>query len=168
MMGDIVLIGRLQHQQIGYNPQSTNILHLCSSIAESLEQNKESKRIQMVMERDTVPMVSIDASLLDHILTNLLSNALKYSDEYVTLRIKTQHSHILFDVIDQGIGIPSAEIQKLSQLFKRGSNTGTRQGIGIGMYLVTRCVKLHQGTMKIFSREHGGTHFRVILPIANA
>jgi signal transduction histidine kinase len=55
MMGDIVLIGRLQHQQIGYNPQSTNIFHLCSSIAESLEQNKESKRIQMVMERDTVP-----------------------------------------------------------------------------------------------------------------
>jgi signal transduction histidine kinase len=167
MMDDIVLIGRLQHQQINYNPQPTNILHLCSSIVEGLEQNKSLRRIQTIIEHSVKPIVNIDASLLDHILTNLLSNALKYSDDLVLLRVRVRYKHILFDVIDHGIGIPSAEIQKLSQLFKRGSNTGSRQGIGIGMYLATRCVKLHQGTMKVFSHEHKETHFRVILPFAN-
>ncbi|MDR1366903.1 MAG: hypothetical protein LBJ13_03305 [Puniceicoccales bacterium] len=39
--------------------------------------------------------------------------------------------------------------------------------MGIGMYLATRCVKLHQGTIRVFSHEHEGTHFRVILPFTN-
>jgi signal transduction histidine kinase len=167
MMDDIVLIGRLQHQQIGYNPKPTNILQFCSTIAEMLEQEKNAKRIHIIMDHSVDPIISIDQSLLDHILSNLLSNALKYSEDYVKLQIKIQRSHIIFDVIDRGIGIPLNEIRKLSQLFSRGSNIGVRKGIGIGMYLTSHCVKLHRGTMKVFSRENQGTHFRIILPIKN-
>jgi signal transduction histidine kinase len=167
MMDDVVLIGRLQHRKIGYNPQHINILQVCSSLVEGLEQEHRVKRIHIIVERSVSLIVHLDQSLLDHILTNLLSNALKYSEGDVTLRIKSRSQEIVFDIIDSGIGIPKDEIHKLSQLFRRCSNIGTRKGVGIGMYLVTRCVELHKGAIKVSSQEGKGAHFRVILPNVN-
>jgi signal transduction histidine kinase len=167
MMDDIVLIGRFQHQQISYHPQEINIFQFCSSIREILEPEKEGRRLQMIMDYRLPAVVNVDQSLLSLILRNLLSNALKYSDQSVCFSIRLQHDHLIFDVQDRGIGIPENEIPQLSQLFIRCSNTGNRKGIGIGMFLVANCVKLHRGTIQVRSRENQGTHFIVTIPLSN-
>jgi signal transduction histidine kinase len=166
MMDDIVTIGKLQHKQIFCLPEETNILSLSSTICESLEPLKE--RIEIMIPYQLPLRVIIDQALVDLILSNLLNNALKYSDQPVKLFINFKNNSLIFDVIDKGIGIPESEIEKLSQLFGRCSNTGTRKGIGIGMFLVTHCVKLHRGRMQIFSKENQGTHFRITLPLLHA
>ncbi|MDR0590680.1 MAG: HAMP domain-containing histidine kinase [Puniceicoccales bacterium] len=163
MMDDIVTIGKLQHKQIFCLPEETNILSLCSTICESLEPFKE--RIEITIPFQLPLSVIIDQALVDLILSNLLNNALKYSDRPVKLLINFKNNSLVFDVVDKGIGIPESEIEKLSQLFGRCSNTGTRKGIGIGMFLVTHCVKLHRGRMQIFSKQNQGTHFRITLPV---
>ncbi|MDR2201011.1 MAG: HAMP domain-containing histidine kinase [Puniceicoccales bacterium] len=167
MMDDIVLIGRFQHQQIGYHPQETNIFQLCSSIRDTLEPEKKGRRLQMVIDYRLPPIVNVDQSLLELILRNLLSNALKYSDQSVYFSTKMQNDMLVFDIKDRGIGIPENEISKLSQLFGRCSNTGNRKGIGIGMFLVANCVKLHRGTMRVRSRENQGSHFTVTIPVSH-
>jgi signal transduction histidine kinase len=166
MMDNIVTIGRLQHRQIFCHPEKIDILSLCTSICETLELEKQ--RIIITVSGQLPKTLTVDASLIDLIVSNLLSNALKYSDQPVELFIDVKDHFLIFDVMDQGIGIPADEIQKLSQLFGRCSNTGTRRGIGIGMFLVSHCVKLHYGKLQICSRENQGTHFKITLPIFDA
>jgi signal transduction histidine kinase len=166
MMDDIVMIGRLQHNQILYKPQKIDILSLCSTICDTLDPQK--KRIEIAISYQLPSTVIVDQSLIDLILSNLLSNALKYSDASVKLNINFKNNFLIFDIIDQGIGIPENEIEKLAQLFGRCSNTGMRKGIGVGMFLVTHCIKLHRGKMQIHSKENQGTHFRITLPTLNA
>jgi signal transduction histidine kinase len=164
MMDDIVLIGRLQHGQVNCHPEQTNILLLCSGICEAL--GSEKKRIRMTVDCQLPLFVNIDQSLVNIILSNLINNALKYSEELIDFSIKLCNDTLIFDIQDQGIGIPNGEIQKLSQLFGRCSNTGNRKGIGIGMFLVPHCVKLHKGTVKVYSQTNEGTHFKVAIPLS--
>jgi signal transduction histidine kinase len=164
MMDDIVLIGRLQHGQVACHPEKTNILLLCSAICEAL--GSEKKRIRMTVDFQLPLFVGIDQSLVNIILSNLINNALKYSEELINFFIKFRNATLIFNIQDQGIGIPGDEIQKLSQLFGRCSNTGNRKGIGIGMFLVAHCVKLHKGTIKVRSQKDKGTHFKVAIPLS--
>lgn len=164
MMDDIVTIGRLQHKQIFCHPEEIDVLSLCTTICETLEPEKQ--RIEIIMDAQLPETLRVDPSLIDLILSNLLSNALKYSDQSVKLYIKFRNNFLIFDVVDRGIGIPMDEIKKLSQLFGRCSNTGTRKGIGVGMFLVSHCVKLHRGKLQIHSQTSQGTHFRVTLPLS--
>jgi signal transduction histidine kinase len=166
MMDDIVTISKLQRRQIFCHPEAIDILPLCTSICETLEPKKQ--RIAITISEQLPKTLTVDASLIDLIVSNLLSNALKYSDQPVELFINVKDRFIIFDVMDRGIGIPGDEIKKLSQLFGRCSNTGTRRGIGIGMFLVSHCVKLHYGKLQIRSRENQGTHFKITLPIFDA
>jgi signal transduction histidine kinase len=164
MMDDIVTIGKLQHKQIFCHPEEIDILSLCTTICETLEPEKQ--RIEIIMDAQLPERLRVDPSLIDLILSNLLSNALKYSDQSIKLCVNFRDNFLIFDVIDRGIGIPMDEIKKLSQLFGRCSNTGTRKGIGVGMFLVSHCVKLHRGKLQIRSQTNQGTHFRITLPIS--
>lgn len=164
MMDRMVLVGRLQHKQIAYAPQCTDILMLCSSIIDGLSDKNARQRIQIICSTTQPPRITLDPVLVEYILGNLLGNALKYSPENVLLVLKTEQNTIQFDVMDHGIGIPAEEVTKLSQLFGRCSNTGRAQGIGIGMYLAVRCVALHQGKLSVATALNHGTHFRLTLP----
>ncbi|MDR2812636.1 MAG: HAMP domain-containing histidine kinase [Puniceicoccales bacterium] len=166
MMDDIVTIGRFQRKQIFCHPEAIDVLSLCTTICETLEPGKQ--RIEVTVSTQLPETLKVDPSLIDLILSNLLSNALKYSDRSIKLCINFSNSFLIFDVIDQGIGIPMDEIKKLSQLFGRCSNTGMRKGIGIGMFLVSHCIKLHHGKLQIRSQENQGTHFKITLPIFDA
>ncbi|MDR3317227.1 MAG: HAMP domain-containing histidine kinase [Puniceicoccales bacterium] len=165
MMDDVITIGKLQHNQIFCHPEETDILSLCTTICETLRSDNQS--IEITISDQVIPKLKVDPSLIDLILSNLLNNALKYSDQPVELLINFKNNSLIFDIIDRGIGIPPYEIEKLAQLFGRCSNTGVRKGIGIGMFLVTHCVKLHHGRMQVCSQENQGTHFRVTLPTFN-
>lgn len=167
MMDCIVFIGRLQHQQVTCRPEPTDILGLCSSIVENLDSYHAKERVRIVASPKCIQQLPVDASLLEYVLTNLLSNALKYSDETekVTLKIFIRNHQLYLEVTDKGIGIPENEIRFLAQLFNRCSNARHKKGIGIGLYLVTHCVKLLQGTIRVASTPNVGTCFQVILPI---
>ncbi len=68
-----------------------------------------------------------------------------------------------FEVADQGIGIPAAEIPHLFESFHRASNVGNIPGTGLGLSIVKKSVDLHGGTIEVFSELGQGTRFTVIL-----
>ncbi|MGH7999356.1 MAG: ATP-binding protein [Brasilonema sp.] len=107
-----------------------------------------------------------DQKLLRHILVNLLSNAIKYSPDggNIEVHLMGNDSHIIFDVKDQGIGIPIDEQEHLFQAFRRGSNVAAIPGIGLGLAIVKACVELHGGKMRVESQESQGTKITVSLP----
>ena len=108
-----------------------------------------------------------DEALLRHILTNLLSNACKYSDpgSPVEFSAERRGDTVVLVIRDRGIGIPFEDQARLFTTFTRGANVGTRPGTGLGLVIVQRSVHLHRGTIAIDSAPGLGTTVTVTLPI---
>lgn len=125
----------------------------------------EARNVNIIGER-LEAQYRFDPRLLRHILTNLLSNALKYSEAPapVSLALRDETESVIFEIRDKGIGIPEAEQRQLFEMFHRCSNVGAISGTGLGLAVVKRCVDLHQGTIQVESAPGQGTCFRVRLP----
>lgn len=109
----------------------------------------------------------LDPKLLRSILSNLISNAMKYScnQTEIILRVIHEDRFIIFEVEDHGIGIPSHEIPKVYETFYRGSNANFLPGTGLGIAVVKTCVDIQKGQIKIFSDTDKGTRVKVYLPL---
>ncbi|MAP95170.1 MAG: hypothetical protein CMK07_09500 [Ponticaulis sp.] len=109
-----------------------------------------------------------DVRLLDHIFSNLLSNAVKYSgsSKHVDVTARANDGSIYISVRDYGVGIPAAELARLTERFFRASTSVGIQGTGIGLNLVKDLVGLHDGKLSFSSVVGEGTTVDVRLPIA--
>lgn len=111
-----------------------------------------------------------DTHLLLQLFGNLLSNAVKYSPSggLICLRARQEGGSAVLAVADSGIGVPEKDQQRLFERYFRGSNTSGISGTGVGLYLVSRIVELHRGTVSVSSREGIGSTFTVHLPLLPA
>jgi len=104
---------------------------------------------------------------LHTIVANLLSNAIKYSPDggSVTLRLLSSEDKVIFEVVDNGIGIPQSEQDRLFSEFFRASNAKkmTEIGTGLGLAIVKSTVEQHGGTIEVQSAAGQGSSFRVLL-----
>jgi signal transduction histidine kinase len=132
--------------------------------------------IQPMLTKDHVYQASVrgdfagvwlDEKLLNHILTNLLGNAVKYSPRGGTVRFDTwiEGSEVVLQVEDEGIGITAEDRERLYESLHRGKNVGDIPGTGLGLAVVKRAVDAHQGRLDVQSGEGEGTCFTVHLPL---
>lgn len=169
MLEDILTIGRADSGKIEFNPIPLDLVDFCSELVESLRQGVESRHtIEFIAEGDFSDAV-MDNHLLHHILTNLISNAIKYSPEggKVRLHLTREGKQAILRVQDQGIGIPETEQAQLFQVFHRATNVGNIPGTGLGLAIVKRSVDLHGGEITVESKVGIGTTFTVKLPLHN-
>lgn len=116
-------------------------------------------------------LVDADSVRVDQILTNILTNAIKYTPEggHVTLALLAEQGQGVIEVIDDGVGIAPDRVGKIFELFAQAENAiGRAQGgMGIGLALVRNLVELHGGTVHAHSDGVGqGSRFTVRLPLA--
>lgn len=120
----------------------------------------------------TIPNILIDVDKFQQIMTNLIENAAKYSNEGTKITIKTDFSccadYISIKVIDEGIGIKKEDFEKIFTKFSRLDNPLTRkvQGSGLGLYITKILVNKMNGQIMVESDENGTT-FEVFLPVEN-
>jgi len=114
--------------------------------------------------RDAVAQA--DPARLRQVLLDLIENAAKYSPEDATIRLvlRQRDGASLIDVIDQGIGIPEAEKNKVFERFQRGSNAPEKTGSGLGLSVVKLLVEGMGGSIEVRSRLDEGSCFTVVLP----
>jgi signal transduction histidine kinase len=108
-----------------------------------------------------------DALRLEQMVTNLLSNALRYSaaPTVVMLRVSEEGERVILEVSDQGIGVPPAELGRVFEPFFQASNaTGHRSGLGLGLHITSEIVRRHGGRIAVISKEGVGSTFTVELP----
>ena len=121
--------------------------------------------------QDDLPnlLVKMDDKLLRQILTNLLTNAIKYSpqNKKVEFQITVEHEQVKFVVSDHGIGIPKEDLENLFSAFHRGKNVGILPGTGLGLSIVKNCIDIHNGSISVESQLDIGTKFTVVLPISD-
>jgi signal transduction histidine kinase len=134
-------------------------------------QAAEKKSIQYSREiADTLPIIMANAQQLQQIISNLISNALKYTQPggHVQVKAYTEEQHFIFEVQDSGQGMTEDDIANAFQEFRRLSArpTGGESSTGLGLFIVKKIAELHGGTVQIISQgKNQGTLFRVNLPI---
>lgn len=167
LLDDILTINRAEAGKLAFNPQTLDLEIYCRDFVEEIQQSLGTQHtIKFTCQGRSIP-VCMDAKLLRSILSNLLSNAIKYSPDggIVHLRLDFQMEQMILAVQDQGIGISSEDQKQLFEPFHRGKNVRTIPGTGLGLVVVKKCVDLHQGNIRIFSKVGIGTTCFVTLPL---
>lgn len=169
MLDRMLHMGKTEAQMLEFAPASLDLLALCRSLVEEACTQQGATPAQVTTDFSvTLAHARYDEKLLRHIFGNLLSNALKYSPNGAPVRfsVRTDDQQTVFEVADQGIGIPAAEIPHLFESFHRASNVGDIQGTGLGLAIVKSSVELHGGRIAVDSALGAGTRFTVHLPHA--
>ncbi|MCJ8283750.1 MAG: sensor histidine kinase [Rivularia sp. ALOHA_DT_140] len=114
-------------------------------------------------------MGKIDEQVLGHILNNLLSNAIKYSqpETPVHLTLSSEQKRAVFEIQDEGIGIPSEDLPYLFDSFHRCNNVENIPGTGLGLSIVKKCIDTLNGEISVASEVGVGTKFTIKIPLNN-
>ncbi len=166
LMEDVLLLGRFEAGRLDCHPVPLDLELFCRQLCADVEAGTAEGRIHCTVG-PFPEKASADAALLQHILSNLLSNALKYSDAdtWVDFSVMRRDGEAVFAIRDSGCGIPAADHARLFGAFYRGSNVGQTPGTGLGLVIVKRCVERHGGRLQFESAEGKGTTFTVHLPL---
>ena len=163
LMNDMLMIGKLEGGKIPFNPQSLLLSDLCKDVVNhfSIDLGKESSVDFKIIGKEKE--VEIDPNIYEHIITNLLSNALKYSDSgsKIDLVLEFNDDFFLCSIKDRGIGISEADQEKLFESFFRAKNVGAIQGTGLGLSIVKQFVEMHKGEISLQSKIGEGTTFSI-------
>jgi PAS domain S-box-containing protein len=166
MVDQVLLTSKLEFGKFRFEAAPLRLPEWLVQVMAELERgHPQAKRISLTCENLDVPRIA-DAQLLHHIVTNLLGNALKYSDPDTAVDFEAfgDAGELRLRIRDRGIGIPEADLPRLFGSFHRGTNVGNIKGTGIGLHIVKECVDLHQGTIEVDSRPGAGATFLVRLP----
>jgi PAS domain S-box-containing protein len=168
LVNDVLIVGRSDAGKQDFDPAPLNLIDFCQAVVDEAQPDVARPRPIVFDARGDCANVTMDERLLRQILSNLLSNACKYSPDGqpVEFNLICQADHAIFEITDHGLGIPSADLPRLYETFHRAGNVSSIPGTGLGMTIVKRAVDLHGGSIEVTSRvgENSGTTFTVTLP----
>tara|TARA_R110002050_G_scaffold286468_3_gene436978 strand:- start:58236 stop:61358 length:3123 start_codon:yes stop_codon:yes gene_type:complete len=167
ILNDFLSLSKLEEGKVNTIPQHFELIEFSKLVVEEMEATKKEGQQILLLTEETSIVVYLDPKLLSHILINLLSNATKYSkeDQNIHLEISITGTHVILTVIDEGIGIPQEEQEKLFGRFFRAANATNIQGTGLGLHIVKQYVELMGGDVSCNSEIRKGTTFTVKLPL---
>ncbi|BAY88343.1 MULTISPECIES: PAS domain S-box protein [unclassified Tolypothrix] len=166
MLNDILFIGKAEAGILEYHPTSFDLVAYCHNLVAEVQLDHQQHRIDFHSPHEFIECY-MDEKLLKYILSNLLTNAIIYSPDtrYVNFTLTCQNGRAIFEIQDQGIGIPEADLPYLFASFHRASNVGNIIGTGLGLAIVKKCVDIHQGEIFVTTQLGVGTTFTVTLPM---
>lgn len=156
---------RIDSQNFAVQPAPIDVRRMVSWVVESCAQLSNDQAVDVDVAPD-LPAIYGDEVLLRIALTNLLSNAFKYSPDGTTVAIRVWRDAALccFAVEDCGAGIPDEEVAVIFEKYRRGRGAEGKPGAGLGLALVERIATLHGGSVRVERRETQGTRFVLKVP----
>jgi signal transduction histidine kinase len=173
LLNDVLVISQKDMNKLEFNPAPLELETFCRDVINEVQTAFDNRQtINFIYQAESAKF-NLDSKLLNHVLTNLLANACKYSpkDSTIDFEIHSQASELTseltFTIRDRGIGIPLEDLPKLFNSFYRASNSQGYQGSGLGLAIAKEYVEFHQGTISVVSELEVGTTFTVNIPIVN-
>lgn len=172
LIDDVLIVSKAESGKVQLKLKPLDIIDFCKNLLRTISLNSPNHHFKFEL-KDTRPQpgkytktAPFDSKILQQSLTNLLTNAVKYSPpaSNVTLCLELLANSIEFQVIDEGRGIPEADQQHLFEPFHRASNVETIPGTGLGLSIVKRLITIHQGTIKVQSTLNKGSCFILTIP----
>ncbi len=170
LVGDLLDVSRLESGAVHLNFATLDISELVAEVLELLGPVIRDKKQVITQELpDDLPLISGDSDRLTQVITNLVSNAHKYTPAggTITLTAKALGNKIELAVRDTGVGLSPEEQGRLFTKFFRADNPATRKvgGTGLGLWITLSLVEMHGGAITVTSEPGKGSIFSVILPV---
>jgi signal transduction histidine kinase len=169
LINDILDLAKIEAGKMEVRPEELSVPELCETQATMLRPQAEKKNIELRTQYDSaLPLIKQDAAKLRQILSNLLSNAMKFTPEggRVQLRASAEGEEVILTVTDTGVGIAPEDQETIFDKFRQGGNPLTREheGTGLGLSIVRELCKLLGGDITLKSELGRGSTFIVRLP----
>ncbi len=166
LLDNISIFNKSNNEILSLQTSKVDLKTFTERITQELNSLKEYKNRIIIKDFIYKNEVSIDEFLVEHALSNILNNALKFSEDYtpVLLTVYQFPSYILFNITDHGIGIEQEELDKIFDSFYRGTNASSIKGSGLGLNIAKRCVDIHGGKISITSKIKKGTTVKIYIP----
>ncbi|MFZ6801689.1 ATP-binding protein [Undibacterium sp. Di24W] len=161
---------RLTHAENSLRRDWESIEEIVGAVLARIKQGNNESRIQATLAKD-LPLLRLDPVLIAQLLSNLLDNALKYSDELVELDVtvqhKTQATFMQVAIKDRGPGIPDAEHDSIFIAYSRLAqhDQSNQRSAGLGLAVCRAIARAHDGNLVVNNRDQGGSCFLLTLPI---
>jgi PAS domain S-box-containing protein len=171
LLDDLLLWAKSQSGKLDFKPQMIDFAKTCHDTLDTIRTNALSKRITVNYSETGKILIMADENMLKVVLRNLVSNAIKFTnpDGQINIRTEQTASALTVTVSDNGVGIPSEQIEKLFDISQIISTTGTSKesGTGLGLLLCKEFVENHGGKIWVESIPGKGSDFKFTLPVAS-
>ncbi len=168
LLNNLLDWSKIQTNKITLNPQEINIKDLVDEMVEYMYDFAKQKGILLQAETFVTINIWADLTMIQTVLRNLISNAIKYSSkgDVIEIKIANYNRELKISVSDTGLGIPDEDKKKLFKISDSISKLGTNneKGTGLGLLLCQNFIKLHEGKIWVDSIEGKGSTFSFTLP----
>jgi PAS domain S-box-containing protein len=169
LVGDLLDISRIESGKVELDVQVVSVTEVVNQVASSLQREFQHRGLTLTLDVPSdLPEVFADPRRLSQILTNLLANAYKYTQQGgATIRVRAVDGRLQVDVADTGVGVSEEDREKLFTRFFRADDTAVRQqpGTGLGLNITKSLVELHGGKIWVESEPGQGSTFSFTLPL---
>jgi signal transduction histidine kinase/AraC-like DNA-binding protein len=165
----------IDYRKIEYDKQQLNcscndIIEFARDILDSFQQNARKHNISLnLITTEREILVWFDVNMLDKVFFNLISNALKFTNDngrIDVIFIKENNENITINIKDNGVGLEPEEAEHIFDQFYQADNAMSK-GSGLGLTLSKEIIKLHKGTISVSSQKWKGTTFSITLLLGN-
>lgn len=167
MIGDLLDATRIEVGPLELQLEQVDIREVVNDVVELYRNQGTAHEIEVTLPAHPLFIVG-DRLRLEEVLTNLVSNAIKYSPNGAPVDIEARQAgaEIIIGVVDRGIGMSDAELPHIFEPFRRvGLSRSTVPGVGLGLSVARRVVEEHGGRLHVTSRLGLGSTFIVSLPV---
>ncbi len=167
MLQDLVDTDRVESGSLQLRCLPTDLRSFIHGLKERLNQSGQGEQISAELPEE-LPPVMADQICLDRVMTNLLTNAIKYSPpgSEVLVRAEAGEGDVRISVVDRGTGIAPRELPHIFDRFYRAQRTRKAEGLGLGLYITRMLVEAHGGRIWAESEVGRGSSFSFTLPVA--
>ncbi|MCE4555058.1 DUF4118 domain-containing protein [Roseateles cellulosilyticus] len=166
LVSNLLDMARLQSGTVQLNRQWMPLQEVVGTTLASLDEVLAGREVAVDLPND-LPLVQLDAVLIERVLVNLLENATKYTPAGSPIRIgaRVAGRHLEIDVTDSGPGFPAGREAQLFDKFERGDRESATPGVGLGLAICKAIVEAHGGQTTAHNVARGGACVRVELPL---
>ncbi len=167
ILNDFLSLDKLDQGKVSSSPTFFNFTEFIDETVSEIRETSYKHHTFDTKHADPDIKAFQDKDMIRNVVINLISNAMKYSPENGTIKIRTKlsGSNFDFEIQDDGIGIPEEDQKHLFERFFRAQNVTNLQGTGLGLNIVKRYLDLMGGKIEFSSKENEGTTFKVTLPL---
>lgn len=165
MINDLLNVSLITTGRLNLELEEADLVTITKEVMGRFSEKLERDGQQIDVESDEKVMVVCDKLRIEQVLTNLISNAIKYGQgNPINIRL-FHNSHAIIQIRDRGIGIPRDKQKVVFSRFKRAVSSSQFAGLGVGLYITNQIVHAHDGTIDVESKPGKGTTFTVKLPV---
>ncbi|MBU0461978.1 MAG: sensor histidine kinase [Nanoarchaeota archaeon] len=169
LIEDVLDIARLQSKRMKFNFTQESLSAILKEVEQRFRKTAEDRKIHFLVDvSPKLPKMNIDKSRMVQVFSNILSNAVKFTERgAISVHAKVEGNHVIVDIADTGIGVSKKDIPHIFDKFYQAESSLTRKhgGSGLGLAIVRGILEEHGGTVSAMSEQGKGSVFTVKLPI---